>query len=72
MPSLAELKQYWIEVHARLARDFQQVTMSTWFARHLAISEADSQQEPHRNKLSVLLNRTNHLAYHTGQLILLK
>jgi hypothetical protein len=72
MPSLAELKQYWTEVHERLARDFQQVPVSAWFARHMAVSEADFQQQPHRNKLSVLLNRTNHLAYHTGQLILLK
>jgi hypothetical protein len=72
IPSLAKLKQYWTEVHTRLARDFQQVTMSTWFARHLAISEADFQQEPYRNKLSFLLNRTNHLAYHTGQMMLLK
>jgi hypothetical protein len=72
MPSLTELKQYWTEVHTSLARDFQQVTISTWFARHLAISEADFQQEPYRNKLSFLLNRTNHLAYHTGQMMLLK
>jgi hypothetical protein len=72
MPSLAELRQYWAEVHERLAHDFQQVPVPTWFDRHLAVSEADFLQQPHRNKLSVLLNRTNHLAYHTGQLMLLK
>ncbi len=72
MPSLAELKQYWAEVHERLAHDFRQVPVPTWFARHLSVSAADFQQEPHRNKLSVLLNRTNHLAYHTSQLMLLK
>jgi hypothetical protein len=72
MPTLIELKQYWTEVHERLARDFQQLPVSGWFARHMAVSEADFQQQPHRNKLSVLLNRTNHLVYHTGQLMLLK
>ena len=29
-------------------------------------------KEPHRNKLNVLLTRTTHLAYHAGQLALLK
>jgi hypothetical protein len=29
-------------------------------------------KEPTRNKLSVLLNRTSHVAYHLGQLILAK
>ena len=35
-------------------------------------TDEDFAKEPARNKLSVLLNRTNHLAYHLGQLRLLK
>jgi hypothetical protein len=72
MPSVTELKQYWVEVHERLAHDFQQMPVEAWFTRHMAVSAEDFQHEPHRNKLGVLLNRTNHLAYHTAQLILLK
>jgi hypothetical protein len=29
-------------------------------------------KEPHRNKLNLLMNRTNHLSYHLGQLVLLQ
>jgi hypothetical protein len=36
------------------------------------ISEQDFAKEPMRNKLNVLINRTNHLAYHYGQLRLIK
>jgi hypothetical protein len=43
-----------------------------WFNRHTVVSEADFEKEPHRNKLNLLINRTNHLSYHLGQLIYLK
>jgi hypothetical protein len=72
LPTVAELQQYWSEVHERLARDFQQLPVSAWFARHTAVSEEDFLVNPSRNKLNVLLSRTSHLAYHTGQLVLLK
>jgi hypothetical protein len=36
------------------------------------MTEEDFEKEPGRNKLSVLINRTNHMAYHLGQLVLLK
>ena len=42
-----------------------------WFTRHANITEADFPKEPHRNRLNVLLSRTNHLAYHRGQMVLL-
>ncbi|MBK6626451.1 MAG: hypothetical protein IPJ87_16545 [Flavobacteriales bacterium] len=35
------------------------------------IAEVDLPKEPHRNRLNVLMSRTNHLAYHRGQLIML-
>ncbi|GAB3590421.1 DinB family protein [Hymenobacter daeguensis] len=72
MASLAELRQYWPEVHDRLLAGMQQLPVAAWFERHAAVSEADFAQQPHRNKLSVLLSRTNHLAYHSGQLMLLQ
>ena len=71
-PPVAELRHCWAAVHQRLAVDFHRLPPTDWFTRHTAISEAEFRQEPHRNKLGVLLNRTNHLAYHTGQLLLLR
>jgi hypothetical protein len=72
LPTITELKQYWEEVHERLARDFQQLPVSAWFSRHTAVSAEDFLVNPSRNKFNVLLSRTSHLAYHTGQLVLLK
>jgi hypothetical protein len=31
------------------------------------VSEEDFEREPHRNRFTVLLGRTAHLAYHVGQ-----
>ncbi len=36
------------------------------------VSDEDFEKEPHRNKLNIIVTRTSHLSYHTGQLILLK
>ncbi len=72
MPSIAELRQYWSEVHARLADRFQSMTPEQWFQRHNSMTDEDLQKEPHRNKLSVLLSRTSHIAYHLGQEVLVK
>lgn len=72
LPTLAELRQYWPQVHERLQEAFQQLPVREWFARHTAVSEEDFARPPYRNRLSVLLSRTSHAAYHTGQLLLLK
>jgi hypothetical protein len=72
MPSITELRQYWSEVHARLAEHFQALTPEQWFQRHNSMTDEDLQKEPHRNKLSVLLSRTSHIAYHLGQEVLVK
>jgi hypothetical protein len=71
-PSIAELKDYWNEVNAKLTKHFASMTPEDWFSRHTSVSAEDFAKEPHRNKLNVLLNRTSHQAYHLGQLILLK
>ena len=72
VPSLSELRQYWPELHTRLQEHFDTLSPEQWLQRHTAVSEADFEKEPHRNKLNVLLSRTSHLAYHLGQLVLLK
>jgi len=42
-----------------------------WLARHNAMTDEDFEANPLRNRLSVLINRTNHFHYHLGQLRLL-
>ncbi|MEW5676035.1 DinB family protein [Flavobacterium enshiense] len=70
--SIIELKSFWKKVHERLENEFQTLTTEDWFSKHEAVSQEDFKKEPHRNKLNVLLNRTSHLTYHLGQLMLLK
>lgn len=68
-PSLSQVKAYWNHVNSTLASYFSEMRTEEWFAPHTAISAEDFAKEPHRNKLNILLNRTNHEAYHLGQLI---
>jgi hypothetical protein len=71
IPSVAELRLYWKEVNARLDECFKKSTGDEWFQKHNSVSEEDFKKEPHRNKLNLIINRTNHLASHFGQLIFL-
>jgi len=71
MPSVEELKKFWNEVNTNLASHFNQTSPDDWFAKHTAVTDEDFAAEPHRNKLNVLISRTNHQSYHLGQLSLL-
>jgi hypothetical protein len=71
-PSIAELKTYWNNVNEMLRQHFQNMPPTEWFTRHTAVPEEDFAKEPHRNKLNILINRTNHQSYHLGQLAYLK
>jgi hypothetical protein len=71
MPTINELKEYWNKVNAKLADHISQMPADKWFTRHNSISEEDFAKEPHRNKLNIIINRTNHTSYHLGQLIYL-
>ena len=71
-PSIAELKKYWRSVNIKIKEYFKEMKAEDWFAKHVAISSEDFAREPHRNKLNVLLSRTNHQSYHLGQLVFLK
>ena len=68
MPSIKELKEYWNTVNTKLADHISQVPADEWFARHNKVSETDFAKEPHRNKLNIIINRTNHTSYHLGQM----
>jgi hypothetical protein len=72
LPPVEDLRNYWKEVNNVLSERFLKLSVSEWFQKHTAVSEIDFAKEPHRNKLNVIINRTNHLANHLGQLLLLK
>jgi hypothetical protein len=66
----AELTSIWNEMNDALWLGFGKLSASDWLDKHTAISDQDFAREPHRNRYSILLTRTSHLAYHFGQAIL--
>jgi hypothetical protein len=66
----AELKRILVDTDNALWSAFTQWTPADWLSRHTAVSAEDFAKEPHRNKLSVLLSRNSHLAFHHGQIVL--
>lgn len=71
-PSIVILRQQWNEVHSLLLSKLEMLSLEQLLEKHTSVSDEDFAKEPHRNKLNVLLSRTSHLAYHVGQLALLK
>lgn len=69
--SPGELKRKWETLNTSLTASFSAMTTEDWMSRHTAVSAEDFLREPHRNKLNVLLGRTNHQSYHLGQLNLM-
>jgi hypothetical protein len=70
LPAVGELREYWDEVNAKLLSQFASLSADEWLQRHYAISEEDYANDPTRNRLAVLLSRTNHMSYHLGQITL--
>jgi len=71
LPSISQLRAQWKEVNDALVNHMKGLAPEEWFTRHANISEEDFPKEMHRNRLNVVISRTNHLAYHRGQLALL-
>ena len=71
-PSIAALRKQWTAVHTLLLAKLESLTFEQLLEKHTSISDEDFAKEPHRNRMSVVLSRTSHLAYHVGQLSLLK
>ena len=69
---VAQLRQYWKTINSELQKHFDTLTPDQWLKKHNSISAEDFANEPHRNKLNVVLSRTNHMNYHLGQLAFLK
>jgi len=72
IPSATELRTAWKLVNEQMAEKMSSLSADDWFQKHNSVSAEDFVKEPHRNKLNVIISRTNHLCYHTGQLVLLK
>ena len=62
LPSVSDLKNYWKNVNAALEKQFNNLKADDWFQKHNSVTAEDFAKEPHRNRLNVLLSRTNHLA----------
>jgi hypothetical protein len=70
--SADELKRAWSEVNGKLTAAFEKLTPLQWLEKHTAVSDEDFAKDPTRNRLAVLISRTNHVAFHTGQAALIK
>ena len=70
LPPVGELRKYWDEVNGKLLLQFASLSEDEWLQRHNAVSEEDYAKDPTRNRLAVLLSRTNHMSYHLGQITL--
>ena len=62
-----DLKIIWQETSQILWTGFSRLSAADWLQKHGAVSEEDFLREPHRNRFTVLLGRTSHIAYHLGQ-----
>jgi hypothetical protein len=67
LPSAADLKRMWDEVHDSLEQGFGTFTAADWAGKHTAVSDEDFAKNPLRNRMAILLSRTSHIAYHLGQ-----
>jgi DinB superfamily len=70
LPPVSELRKYWDGVNGKLLSQFATLSADEWLQRHNAVSEEDYAKDPTRNRLAVLLSRTNHMSYHLGQITL--
>jgi hypothetical protein len=67
-----DLKRMWDEINQSLSTAYSKLTPAEWLQKHTTVSEEDFKKEPHRNRFTILLGRTGHLAYHLGQAVLAK
>ena len=70
--SATELRKAWTEVNTRLISAFERFTLEDWLQKHTAVSDEDYLRDPTRNRLAVVMSRTNHASYHSGQVVLAK
>jgi hypothetical protein len=66
------LKEIVLQSIQNLNENIARISEADWLDRHSNVSPEEFIHQPHRNKINVLISRTLHLAYHLGQLSLLK
>jgi uncharacterized damage-inducible protein DinB len=66
--SAADLRAAWAEVNTKLTSTFEALRPEQWLEKHTSVSDEDFAKDPLRNRLSVLMSRTNHASFHTGQM----
>lgn len=64
----ASLREAWTEVNSKLTLAFERLSPEQWLEKHAAVSDEDFAKGPLRNRLSVLMGRTNHASFHAGQI----
>jgi predicted metal-binding protein len=72
LPNCAEIAKCWEGVHTELLSRFKTLSSNEWLERHANVSPEECERNPTRNRLAVLLGRTNHASYHFGQMMLAK
>jgi hypothetical protein len=70
--SASDLKKAWTEVNGKLTEAFERFASADWLKKHAAVSDEDFAKDPTRNRLAVVMSRTNHASFHSGQAILAK
>jgi hypothetical protein len=70
--STSKLKAAWLEVNSKLTEAIEGMAPEAWLERHMSVSEEDFAKEPQRNRLAMILSRTNHTSMHFGQMLLAK
>ena len=66
--SAGALRQAWAAVNTALTSAIEALPAEGWLQKHEAVSAEDFAKQPLRNRLSVLLSRTAHVQFHTGQI----
>jgi hypothetical protein len=72
LPTSAEIAKCWEDVQTDLLSRFKTLSSKEWLERHGYVSPEEFEANPARNRLTVLLGRTNHASYHFGQMMLAK
>jgi uncharacterized damage-inducible protein DinB len=68
--SATELRRAWAEVNNALTAAFERFTLEDWLQKHTAVSDEDFVKDPTRNRLAVVMSRTNHASFHSGQVVI--
>jgi DinB superfamily len=70
--SATELRRAWAEVNNKLTAALEKFTLNDWLQKHTAVSDGDFVKDPTRNRLAVVISRTDHASYHLGQAVFAK